>query len=148
MGGWFRGMMPALMSEQHQAPQIPPMCRALRLASIEKGVSQAELARRLGERPTRINRYYTEREPSHTMVKRMEQALDLPSGWLWSHAGYLQSPHTFEEWLALDPQLSDDGRKMLLNMYRQLVSVFQARHGGLLTTAPRPSTNSSRRATS
>lgn len=135
------------MTESTHAP-YPPLCRALRLASIETGIAQAELARRLGEKLSRISRYYNDREPSHHMVRRIEVAMGLPSGWLWSQAGYLIAPQSFGDWLAIDPALSEDGKKMLGQMYEQLTASYRARNGGLLTTAETASAHSSRRATS
>ena len=115
---------------------------------METGVSQTEVARRMGEKLARISRYYNDREPSHAMVGRLERAYGLPSGWLWSHAGYLTAPRTFTEWLALDPNVSEDGKRMLSELYTQLAASYAERHGGLAATAASPAHASSRRATS
>lgn len=126
----------------------PPLCKALRIASVETGVNQAELARRMGERVTRISRYFNDREPSHAMVMVMEEAMGLPSGWLWTHAGYLRPQRTFSDWLAIDANVSEDGKQMLRRLYEQLAESYAARHGGLAATAETPSAHSSLRASS
>lgn len=128
-----------------QTSPYPPLCRALRLASIETGVSQAELARRLGKKGSRIGRYFVDREPDHAMIMRIEDALGLPSGWLLSVAGYLRPPKTFSEWLAVDANVSADGKVMLQRLYDQLSESYRARHGGLVATEATPSAHSSAR---
>lgn len=131
-----------------EAAPYPPLCRALRIASIETGVSQTELARRLGERQNRITRYFNDREPSHEMVQRIEDAMELPSGWLLAMAGYLRMPRTRAEWDAIDPAISEDGKLMLAQLYEQLSASFRLRHGGEKNMTPIASMNSSRRASS
>lgn len=135
---------------QQAAPAFPPLCRALRLASIETKLSQAEIARRLGEKQNRISRYYNDREPNSAMTIAMERAYGLPPGWLWVHAGYLPAywNSSFERELALDDELGEDGKQMLIQMREQLKRSHRERNGGLLTTAPSASQASSRRATS
>lgn len=128
--------------------QLPPLCRALRLAVKETGVNQSELARRLNEKQTRINRYFNDREPSHAMVGRIERAMDLPSGWLWVHAGYLRLDGSFEQWLDLTDSISEDAKQMHRTLFAQQQASYQARHGRLLNRAPAPSMNESRRASS
>lgn len=109
---------------------------------------QAELARRLDEKQTRISRYFNDREPDHAMTRRINEAFGLPSGWLLAKAGYLTMPRTYEEWLEIDPAYSDDGKKMLLELSKTLRHTNQQREGDLLAIVSTAAAHSAQRASS
>lgn len=140
---------PAAVNHPIDPPQspYPPLCRALRMASIETGIGQAELAQRLGQKLNRISTYFNNREPNIRQTILMERAFGLPSGWLLTHAGYLEPPQTMEGWISVDPTISEDGKRMLLSLLESLRAHY-SQGSGAETKPRRPAMYSSRRASS
>ena len=60
------------------------MCQAVKFALGETGVSQRELARRIGVKGPVVNRYCTgERIPSSEIVVEIAVALDIEPNWIF-----------------------------------------------------------------
>lgn len=87
----------------------------------------SDLARKVGVTSSAAALWLTaQREPSRRTVFDIEEALDLPPGSLSHLLGYLPvsayPPGRTEEALEQDPDLSEEGRKTLLRVYRRDVA--------------------------
>lgn len=110
---------------------------ALDVIAQEEGVSQAELARRLGMAQQTISKYIAGESPPENpdTVFEMEAKLGLPPGYLSHHLGYL--PLTYvptASSIEADPRLSPASRTMLMRVYRTLLAWEQATAEGVPST--------------
>ena len=69
----------------------PPMSRAIRRIMNAKGIAGMDLVRALDGHASQstVSRYYIEREPDYPMAAKVEDALGVPRGTLFSLAGYV-----------------------------------------------------------
>lgn len=79
------------------------------------------------------------------MTQTIEEVMGLPSGWLLAKAGYLKLPASFQEILALLPEVSEDTKRMLMALYDQGRQTYRSRVGVAPTTAATPAPYSSQR---
>ncbi len=132
-------------NEAGQDDPVPPICRAIRQALDESGVTQEALAARLGVRQSSIQKWATHREPRLDRVLTIEQALGHPRGYLLRLAGYVQEARSTEEVIRADTRLLPDGRDSVLDLYRSFVSRSAAKREA---PAPRVSPRAPRRRSS
>lgn len=100
---------------------------ALRKAIEDVGISQRELARRLGVSQASVSQWlHGQTVPRPGMAVRLEQELGRDPGSLLTALGYVVvdpkgRPVGVPEAVANDPRLGDREREILLSVYRTLV---------------------------
>lgn len=114
----------ALASEQQRAV----FRQALKSARSEQGISQRELAGKLGVSPGTVAQWETgETAPRLQTAVRLEGVLSLAEGTLLRLLGYLHPDAQARtvagviEAVQADPNLDDDDRELLASIYAQLV---------------------------
>lgn len=106
-----------------RSAQVPPICRAIRHARADAGITTHELARRAGVSQSMVTRYETSREPTLDMIRVLEKALRLRRGELLRAAGYVPSSAngvSVVHALRSDARLDERARAALLASYRVL----------------------------
>lgn len=120
----------ARMSTDDRMPLREDFVRALNWLLEERGLGYRELADQLGRAShTPFYRWAElKAEPSPAEVFAIERILEIPPGTLSRHLGYLPpearsaAPFktTFEEALRADPDLNDQGRRILRAIYAEV----------------------------
>jgi transcriptional regulator with XRE-family HTH domain len=88
------------------------------IAEAIDGRSQKDVAGELGVAASTVNRWISgEYTPSYEDLARIEDACGKPRGSILGAAGYVESPTTFVEVLAMDPRLNTQARQMLRTLY-------------------------------
>ena len=99
----------------------PPICEAIRQARQSVGMSQPQLAELMGIAQTNIARWETEREPRLDAISEIEDALELPRGYILTLAGYVAEPAiTVEEAIAHDKGLTKTAKQLVLGAYHSV----------------------------
>ena len=110
--------------------EIPPLAAAIRQAY--RGVhTQTGLAAVLGVAQNTVSRWSTgEVEPSLSDIVRLEQACEVPRGFVLRSAGYVLDHETVEDAIAADPRLDAPRRELILATYRVAVAQSSGRPTG------------------
>jgi transcriptional regulator with XRE-family HTH domain len=117
-----RGLVVTARKHLGRAVKTLPICKAIRAAREDAGLSQVELARRLdGVSQSMIARWESVSEPSLSVIARIERELQLPKGELLRAAGYVGGVVSVGVAIAEDPRLDDRARRVLLASYRSLM---------------------------
>lgn len=113
-----------------RTPQREDFVRALTWLLKERGISQRELAARLGRASyTPFYRWFElKTEPQPAEVFAIERLLDVPPGTLSRHLGYLPpearssapAGASFDEAVQSDPNLNELGRRTLRAVYAEM----------------------------
>lgn len=90
-------------------------------ARREVGLSQVELAGKLGVAQSLVGRWETSREPSLEMVNAIEVACGLTKGELLRRAGFVGESPSVLLAIEADRKLTPAARRMLLASYRSAV---------------------------
>jgi transcriptional regulator with XRE-family HTH domain len=105
-----------------------PLPSAIREAYEGKGLSQVQVARRMGVDQTRISRlalgkWKPENGPDPDVLARIEEACGRPRGWILIAAGYVADVGvlTVEDAINADRALTEPLRQALLGHYRGAV---------------------------
>ena len=102
--------------------------RAVAEAMAVKGMSQAELARRVGLTQAAISAWTSGANvPDPDTMFRAEKVLELPPGHLSRHLGYYPEPDSERAWsyedaVMADPLLTEDQKRYALALYREFIS--------------------------
>lgn len=119
------------------ARDIEAFRRTLRLAMDRRGMSQTDLADKLGVSQNSVSTWLLGRSvPEPERVFAIERALDLEPGSLSAHLGYVPSdaPDTvkpgFREYVNAMPELDDTAKRAILGAYDAVVSHPPKRRGG------------------
>lgn len=99
---------------------------ALSVVARDMDMSQAELARHLGMAQQTISKYIAAEQPPDNpeTVFQMERKLGIAPGGLSHHLGYMPLEHvSTAAAISNDPGLSPQVRKMLLTLYRNLLTL-------------------------
>lgn len=104
---------------------------AIREAFAGQGLTQAQLAQRMGVDQTTISRlangkWGEQGGPTPDILARIEEAAGRPRGWILVQAGYVDAVRTIPEAIAMDPQLSADARRVLVGVYESVKSASDA----------------------
>ena len=101
--------------------EIHPVSQAIKAAREGAGLSQWDLARLLDTGQTTIARWETTRVPSVDDIAAIEEALELPGGFILRQAGYVDEPApTVEEAVAHDGTLTRTAKDLVLGAYRSV----------------------------
>ena len=102
--------------QERTMPNVQPsrLSRAVKQARENSGVTQAELARRMGVTQPQISQWETSREPDLDNVARIETGLELRRGAILRLAGYVENGSSVEEVIQQDASLSSTTRRLLL----------------------------------
>lgn len=114
-----------------------PLPSAIREAYEGRGLSQAEVARRMGVDQTRISRlslgkWKPDNGPDPDLLARIEEACERPRGWILRCAGYVpeEQAASVEDAINADRELTEPLRRALLAHYRASIeSLKQAPTG-------------------
>lgn len=98
-------------------PHLPPICRALRQAVRDAGITQTALAAMLIEKQQTVSAWMKGREPKLDDLARIERTLNLPSGHLLRTAGYVEERTTVREAILTDTALAPGFRDVVLVTY-------------------------------
>lgn len=95
---------------------------AIREAFAGKGLTQVQLAQRMGVDQTTVSRLANGKwgeagGPAPDVLAKIEDAAGRPRGWILVRAGYLSEVLSVREAVEMDPRLSDDARRMILTLY-------------------------------
>lgn len=100
--------------------------QAVRQALGMRGVSQAELSRRLKVDPAIVNRWVQGTASfDHDDIARIEEALGLPAGMIASMAGYSARARSTRDALVAAPELGDAAKVALLEVFDAMVDRAQ-----------------------
>lgn len=104
-----------------------PLHEAIREAFSGVGLTQAQLAQRMGVDQTTVSRLANGRwgeqgGPAPDVLARIEDAAGRPRGWILVRAGYIADVATVPEAIAMDSRLTADARRMVLRVYESAVS--------------------------
>lgn len=107
-----------------------PIAKAIRAAYEEQGLSQVEVARRMGVDQTRVSRLALGKwKPNHgpepELLARIEKACERPLGWILRRAGYVDDVRTIREAIAMDPELTPGARQALLAFYEGVLKTVE-----------------------
>ena len=106
------------MTERVSLPTEHELGAAVRSAYLGR-FTQAELAARLGVAQNTISRWSTgDVKPSLQDVARIEDACDVPRGFVLRSAGYVIDLRSTEEMINADINLTKEQRELLLVAYR------------------------------
>lgn len=104
-------------------PEVPPICRAIREAREAAGLTGYALAKKLDVEPGQLtSRWEASREPSLTDIGRIEEALDLPRGYLLRAAGYVDEVISPEEAIANDKRLTPMKRDLVMGALMSMLA--------------------------
>jgi transcriptional regulator with XRE-family HTH domain len=112
-----------------------PLHEAIKEAFMGQGLTQAQLAERLGVDQTTVSRLANGRwgdqgGPAPEVLARIEEAAGRPRGWILIQAGYVDGVRTPLEAFEVDPALTDGARRTLRDFYQGVVkSLEHARSG-------------------
>lgn len=102
--------------------------RVLQAARMDAGLSQRDLARKLGVSYSAVSQWEMgSTAPRQAKVRELERALNLEDGDLGQHLGYLPASAqeralvTVGDAIERDPRLGERQRELLRTMYRELV---------------------------
>lgn len=119
------------------ARDIEAFRRTLRLAVERRGLSQTDLAEKLGVSQNSVSTWLLGRSvPEPERVFAIERALDVDPGSLSVHLGYVPSDAAdaakpgFREYVAAMPELDDSAKRAILGAYEAVVSHPPKRRGG------------------
>lgn len=120
------------MTKQGKPPKNPRGLAAFSAALSDslavRGVTKAELAERIGKSPSAVVNWTLGRDmPSPDTVFAIEDALGLAGGHLSRLLGFCpcdeSAPSTVEEAVMADPKLPSEQKRLLVGIYRVMVSV-------------------------
>ena len=116
-----RGVPMTARKHMGRVAKVLPVCRAIRRAREDVGMSQGELARRLGVSQSMVARWESTSEPMLSVINRVETVLGMPRGDLLRAAGYVSDVVSVGRAVEDDPLLDERARRTLLSAYRSLV---------------------------
>ena len=99
---------------------------AFKAAREQAGLTQAEAAERVGESRDTVAKWDQGRHaPEILKVPGIEEAYDLPAGWIFRHAGLLAdvAEWPLDEIIASDPSLPEE-RTEIAALVRRLLGAF------------------------
>lgn len=96
---------------------VPPVCAALRQAREEAGITQEDLAKRIGRAQSSIQKWEAGREPKLDRIAALEYAMGYQLGHVLRLAGYVSEPKTVRSAIEADRALLPEARSALLDFY-------------------------------
>jgi transcriptional regulator with XRE-family HTH domain len=116
-------MLIATKPSQSATGGVLTVPEAIRACWEGRLAGQEELAERTGIPQQTISRLARgESSPKFQHLVAIEEACDRPRGWILTQAGFVTPATTVTEAIALDPDLDDKGRQILMDLYAGEVS--------------------------
>lgn len=116
----------------------PPICVAVRSAIRGSGLTQEAVASQLNEKQQTISGWMLAREPRLDDLRRIEEVLHKPKGFLLRTAGYVDDLVDCRECLRGDTRLNEPHRALLLAAYDSAVELAKREDRTRKTPAEKP----------